>query len=63
MLKNILTVAIRNLLKQRFYSILNVFGLGVGLAVFMVISLYIDYQFSYDGFHEKGDRLYRIDQT
>lgn len=50
-------------MKQRFYSVLNVFGLGVGLAVFMVISLYIDYQLSYDDFHKNGDRLYRIDQT
>lgn len=63
MLKNILTVAFRNLLKQRFYSMLNIFGLGVGLAVFMVISLYIGYQLSYDRFYTNADRLYRIDQT
>lgn len=56
-------MALRNILKQRFYSVLNIFGLGVGLAVFMVISLFIDYQLSYDTFHSKADRLYRIDQT
>lgn len=50
-------------MKQRFYAVLNIFGLGVGLAVFMVISLFIDYQLSYDTFHSKADRLYRIDQT
>ncbi len=56
-------VAVRNLLKQRFYSILNITGLGIGLSVFFVIMLYIGSQLGYDRFHANSDRLYRIDQT
>lgn len=63
MFKNLLTVAIRSLLKQRFYSILNLTGLALGIGVFLIISLIIAHQLSYDKFHANYDRIYRIDQT
>lgn len=63
MIKNILTVAFRNLRKQRFYSFLNMAGLGIGLSVFLLIILFISHELSYDKHHANADRLYRIDQT
>lgn len=61
MLKNFLLSAIRNLVKHKFYSIINVFGLTVGIAVCIVILLFVNFEFSYDKYHEHADRIYRID--
>ncbi|HWA32699.1 MAG TPA: ABC transporter permease, partial [Cyclobacteriaceae bacterium] len=60
MIKNYLTVAFRNFLKGRLYSIINVVGLAVGLTVFLFITVFVYHQLSYDGFHAKADRIYRI---
>ncbi len=60
MIKNYLTVAIRNFLKGRLYSIINVVGLAVGLTVFLFITVFVYHQLSYDGFHLKADRIYRV---
>ena len=62
MLKNYLTVALRNLLRQKGYSFINVAGLTVGLASFILIALFVQHELSYDRFHEKADRIYRIVQ-
>ncbi|MEP1094780.1 MAG: ABC transporter permease [Cyclobacteriaceae bacterium] len=61
MLKNYFNVALRNLLKHKFYSLLNVMGLSIGLACFMLISLFIKDELSYDTFHKDSDRIHRID--
>lgn len=63
MIRNLFLVSIRNLKKQRFYSILNIAGLGTALGVFLLLWLYIEKEVSYDSFHKDVDRLYRIDQT
>ena len=63
MLKNYFTTAIRHLLKNKSYTILNVVGLSVGLACFTLISLWVYDELSYDHFHEKADRIYRIGGT
>lgn len=63
MIRNIITIALRNLLKQRFYSFLNIAGLGIGLSVFLLIILFISNDLSYDKHHLNAERLYRIDQT
>lgn len=63
MIRNIWLVAVRSLLKQRFYTVLNLGGLALGLTVFLLISLIIFYQSSYDRHFTHIDRLYRIDQT
>ncbi|MEQ8715926.1 MAG: ABC transporter permease [Cyclobacteriaceae bacterium] len=63
MIRNLFLVSIRNLKKQRFYSILNIAGLGTALGVFLLLWLYIEKELSYDTFHKDADRLYRVDQT
>ncbi len=60
MIKNYFTVAVRNFLKGRLYSIINVVGLAVGLTVFLFITVFVYHQLSYDAFHEKADRIYRV---
>jgi putative ABC transport system permease protein len=52
--------ALRSLKANRVYSALTVAGLGVGIAVFLVIFLFIRYQESFDGFHSKRASIYRI---
>ena len=61
MLRNYIKVAWRNLLKNKTYSLINVIGLAIGLACFILISLYISDELSYDKFNEKADRIYRVD--
>lgn len=60
MFKNYLKVAARNLLKQKSYSFINILGLAVGIAASVLISLYVLDELSYDKFHDKADRTYRI---
>src|SRR5450432_3828913 len=60
MIKNYLTIAWRNLLKNKIYSFLNITGLAVGLASFLLIALYIMDEVSYDRFNTNADRIYRI---
>jgi putative ABC transport system permease protein len=60
MLKNYLKIAIRNLWNNKFYSALNIGGLAIGLAVCMAIVFYVKHEFTYDGHHEKRDRIVRI---
>jgi len=61
MLKNYFNVALRNLLKHKFYSLLNIMGLSIGLACFMLISLFIKDELSYDTFNKDYKRMYRMD--
>ncbi|HMB94194.1 MAG TPA: ABC transporter permease, partial [Rhodothermales bacterium] len=60
MLKNYLKIALRNLRRQKGYAFINVFGLAVGMAVCLLIVLFIQEERSYDEFHEKADRIYRV---
>lgn len=60
MLKNYLTVALRNLWKHKFYSIINILGLAIGLCCFLFILVFVRDELSYDLYHEKGDRTYRV---
>lgn len=60
MLKNYLTIAIRNLRKQSFYSLINIFGLSVGVAICMVIAVFVINEYSYDRHFSEGDRIYRF---
>ncbi|HEV7347736.1 ABC transporter permease [Telluribacter sp.] len=61
MLQNYLKIAWRNLRKHRFYSFLNIFGLSLGLASCLLITLYVMDELSYDRFYDKADRIYRVD--
>ena len=62
MLKNHLKIAYRNFVRHKLYSFINVFGLAIGLSICMVISLWVLRELSYDRFHEKADRIYRIER-
>src|SRR5688572_3448711 len=60
MLKNYITSALRNLLKNKSFSAINILGLSIGLGSFMIISMYVYHEFSYDLYHKKAPRIYRI---
>lgn len=60
MFKNYLKIAVRNLLKHKGYSFINVAGLAIGLACCFLIVLYVQHELSFDRFHEKADRIYRL---
>ncbi|MEI9920563.1 MAG: ABC transporter permease [Bacteroidota bacterium] len=55
-----LTYSFRRLLKNRTYTLLNIFGLSVGLACFAMIGLWMKSELGYDRFHSKGSRIYRV---
>lgn len=60
MLKSYAKVALRNLTKQKGFAAINITGLAFGMACFILIALFVQYELSYDQFHEKADRIYRI---
>lgn len=60
MLRNFLVVALRNLWRHRGYSLINLFGLAIGLASSIFILLYVVNELTYDRFHEKSDQIYRV---
>lgn len=60
MLKNYIITAIRNLWRNKFFSFINMFGLSIGISCCMLIFLYAKDEVSFDRFHEKKDRIYRI---
>ncbi len=60
MIKNYFVVAIRNLRDQKMYSLINILGLAVGITCFLIISLYVQYELSYDRFHEKSNQIFQI---
>ena len=63
MIKNYLKVAFRNILRHKVYSLINIFGLAIGMALCLLILVYVQDELSFDGFHENADRIYRIAQT
>jgi putative ABC transport system permease protein len=60
MLKNYFKIAFRNLWRHRAFSFINIMGLTVGLTACLLIFLYVRFEMSYDRFHAKVDRIYRI---
>ncbi len=60
MWKNFFSVAIRNISKNRIFSLINISGLAIGLASAILIILFIAKEISFDRFHEKADRIYRV---
>jgi predicted lysophospholipase L1 biosynthesis ABC-type transport system permease subunit len=60
MFRNYLTIAIRHLKKNRGFSLLNMFGLSIGLACAILILLWIEDETSYNRFHKKYDHLYQV---
>ncbi|MBL7858981.1 MAG: ABC transporter permease [Cyclobacteriaceae bacterium] len=61
MLKHFWVTALRNLVRNKLFTTINVIGLSISMAVFLALTGYVNYQFSFDKFYEDGDRIYRID--
>ncbi|MDH5385025.1 MAG: ABC transporter permease [Candidatus Aminicenantes bacterium] len=62
MFMNHLKIAYRNFIRHKLYSFINVFGLAIGLSICMIISLWVLREMSYDRFHEKAHRIYRVER-
>jgi len=60
MIKSYFTTAIRNILRHRVFSIINIIGLSIGMTAFFLIFQYIRFEKSYDRWHTKADRIYRV---
>lgn len=60
MFKNNLKIALRSLLKQKIYTLINILGLSVGIASCILIVLFVRNEFSYDGFFENKQDIYRM---
>ncbi|OGU36187.1 MAG: hypothetical protein A2068_08255, partial [Ignavibacteria bacterium GWB2_35_6b] len=61
MFKSYLKIAYRNIRKNKIYSFINITGLSVGLACCLIILLFVKYELSFDKFHSKAERIYRVD--
>src|SRR6478609_1521439 len=60
MLKNYILTAIRSLLRSKGFSTINILGLSIGLASFILITLYVYHELSFDRYHKNADRIVRI---
>ncbi|MCK5337673.1 MAG: ABC transporter permease [Bacteroidales bacterium] len=63
MIRNYITSAFRNIIKNKFYSFLNILGLSVGLTAFIFLFLHISDEMSYDAYHENAPRIHRIESN
>ncbi|HNP18644.1 MAG TPA: ABC transporter permease [Fulvivirga sp.] len=63
MLKNILKISVRNLLKEKFYTCINLLGLAVGVGACLLIAQYIVFETSFDKHHPDANEIYRVNQT
>ena len=60
MIRNYFLIAFRNIVKQKFYSFINILGLTIGIAASLFIILYVTDEWSYDRFHKNIERMYRV---
>src|SRR6266404_570744 len=60
MIKNYFKTAFRNLLRRKNYAIINIAGLATGIAICLVIFIVIRYEMSFDNYHVRKDRIYRL---
>ncbi len=60
MIKNVLKYSLRSLKKQKGYVFINILGLSIGIACSLIITLFVIHQLSYDNYHKKKDRIYRL---
>ena len=63
MFRNYLKIALRQFRKHIGFSFINVVGLSIGIACSVLVALYVLDKLSFDRFHEKADRIYRVPQT
>src|SRR5687768_10101565 len=60
MIKNYLTSAIRYISRNKVFTAINVMGLAIGMSACMLITQFVLHEFSYDDFHAKKDRIFRV---
>lgn len=60
MFRNYLKVAFRNILKHKFFSLINILGMTIGVTACLLIALYVTDELSYDRFHDRADRIYQV---
>jgi putative ABC transport system permease protein len=60
MFRNFFRITLRNIIRQKVYSIINIAGLAIGIACSIIITAFILHELSYDKFHEKADRIFRL---
>jgi putative ABC transport system permease protein len=60
MFRNYLKVALRNILRHKGYSFINISGLAIGMACCILILLYVQHELSFDRYHKNSDRIYRL---
>lgn len=60
MIKNYFSIVLRSLKKKKVFAFINIGGLAIGICAFLLILDFISFENSFDNFHEKGDRIYRI---
>jgi putative ABC transport system permease protein len=60
MLTNYFKIAWRNLIKKKAYSMINIFGLGLGIACCFLIFMFVQDELSFDNYHKNGNRIYRV---
>jgi len=63
MIKNFLITTFRHLIRQKAFSLINIAGLALGMAIAILIYLWVQHELSYDKFNQKSDQLYRLIQT
>ncbi|MBX2876545.1 MAG: ABC transporter permease [Saprospiraceae bacterium] len=63
MIMNNLKFIVRRLIRQKKYTYLNLLGLTLGLSTCLVIGLFLAYELSFDSYHQKADRIYRINEV
>ncbi|HLF33404.1 MAG TPA: ABC transporter permease, partial [Cyclobacteriaceae bacterium] len=62
MIKNYLTSAWRYIVRNTFYSSINMLGLVIGMTIFLLLIQYVFHEYSYDDFLDKSDRIFRVQQ-
>ncbi len=60
MLQNFLKITLRNLARNKVYTAISITGLALGISSCLLISLYVSSELSYEDFHEKNERIYRL---
>ncbi len=63
MIRNYFKIIWRNMIREKQFTFLNILGLTIGITSCFIIGLYVYNEITYDTFHEKGDRIYRVNQS
>ena len=62
MIINYLKTALRNISRNKVHSLINIIGLAIGVALFIIIALYVYYELTYDNFHVNNENIYRLER-